>query len=105
MPGVNSPLHTVAVLCKTSRLNSSSLRVSGLHRRAGVEDLVSRGGRDGGAAGPLESAGGAIGGAAGGGNPEGDRCIHADTVIVFYMCLYAADIFVCLFPASSKRVQ
>ncbi len=73
-------------------LTYSGCDVSGVHGRAGVQGLVSRGGRDGGAAGPLESAGGAIGRSAGGGNAEGDRCVHADTqrlgnVYMLLMCL------------------
>lgn len=76
-------------------LTHSSCDVSGLHRRAGVEGLGSRGGRDGGAAGPLESAGGAIGGSAGGGNAEGDRCVHADTQRLGYVYTLLICLCVC----------
>lgn len=44
---------------------------AGLHGRAGVQGFVPRGGRNGGAAGPLEPPGGEEHHPAGGGSPEG----------------------------------
>lgn len=44
---------------------------AGLHGRAGVQGFVPRGGRSGGAAGPVEPPGGEEYDSAGGGNAEG----------------------------------
>lgn len=67
--------------------------VAGLHRRAGVQGAVSGGGRLGGAAGPLEPAGGEERSSARGGHAEGQPpaslvCVPLCVAVCVPVCVF-----------------